>query len=140
MEKKLVIVDDAPFIREVVRHIIDVSEFSVIGEAENGQQAVDMVAELQPNIVLMDIVMPVRSGIDATEEIVKRFPHIKVIACSTEGQETMVMRAIEAGCSNFVVKPFTAQQLLSALRAAASTAVIEDEQVEDKDEAGDTNE
>ncbi len=97
---KLVIVDDAPFIREVLRHIFEPTEIEIVGEAQDGEEAIYVVNNLLPQVVLMDIVMPKKSGIDATVEILKDHPGIKIIACSTVDQNSMVMRALEAGCCN----------------------------------------
>ena len=116
---KLVIVDDAPFIREVLRHIFANTEITIVGEAQDGEEAVAKVRELKPHVVLMDIVMPRKSGIEATSEIVKELPNVKVVACSTVEQNTMVLRALDAGCCNYVTKPFKAEDVLSAVRAAA---------------------
>lgn len=117
---KLVIVDDAPFIREVLRHIFMNTEIEVVGEAQDGEEAVRLVYDLQPQIVLMDIVMPRKSGIEAAVEILKEAPQIKIIACSTLDQNSMVMRALEAGCCNYITKPFKASEVLEAVRNAVS--------------------
>ncbi|MBX3020624.1 MAG: response regulator [Bdellovibrionales bacterium] len=119
MAIKLVIVDDAPFIREVLRHIFVGPEFQVIGEARDGQEAVEICQRLRPQVVLMDIVMPRMSGIEATMEILKELPETRVVACSTVDQNSMVLRALDAGCCNYVIKPFKAEDVLSAVRAAA---------------------
>jgi len=116
---KLVIVDDAPFIREVLKHIFSSTEITVVGEAQDGEEAVSLVSEVQPDVVLMDIVMPRKSGIEATSEILKHSPNVKVVACSTVDQNSMVMRALDAGCCNYVVKPFKAEDVLKAVRAAS---------------------
>jgi two-component system chemotaxis response regulator CheY len=116
---KLVIVDDAPFIREVLKHIFTGTEITVVGEAQDGEEAVSLVRKVKPHVVLMDIVMPKKSGIEATAEILKDSPHVKVVACSTNDQNSMVMRALEAGCCNYVVKPFKAEDVLKAVRAAS---------------------
>ncbi len=116
---KLVIVDDAPFIREVLRHIFEMTEIEVIGEAQDGTEAVALARRLRPQIVLMDIVMPKMSGIEAAGEILKEFPGTKIIACSTLDQNNMVMRALEAGCCNYITKPFKSEEVLAAVRSAA---------------------
>ncbi len=115
---KLVIVDDAPFIREVLRHIFSDSEVEVVAEARDGAEAVEIVCKLKPDVVLMDIVMPKKSGIEATQEILEALPKTRIVACSTVEQNTMVMRAIEAGCCGFITKPFKAHDVLNAVRTA----------------------
>jgi two-component system chemotaxis response regulator CheY len=114
-----VIVDDAPFIREVLQHVFAGSEVEVVGEARDGDEAVEIVRKLSPDVVLMDIVMPRKSGVQATLEILKEQPQIKIIACSTLEQNSMVMKAVEAGCCNYITKPFKAEDVLTAVRAAA---------------------
>src|ERR1700722_5769649 len=116
---RLVIVDDAPFIREVLRHVFSGTEITVEGEAQDGEEAVSLVRKLKPDVVLMDIVMPKKSGIEATSEILKELPNVKVVACSTVDQNTMVLRALDAGCCNYLTKPFKAEDVLNAVRAAA---------------------
>lgn len=117
---RLVLVDDAPFIREVLRHIFAKTEIEVVGEAVDGVEAVEVVARVHPHVVLMDIVMPRKSGIEAATEILKEFPNTKIIACSTVDQNSMVMRALEAGCCNYVTKPFKGEDVLKAVRSAAA--------------------
>jgi len=117
---KLVIVDDAPFIREVLRHIFASTEVQVVGEAQDGEEAVKIVKELHPQVVLMDIVMPRKSGIEAAQEILKDLPETKIIACSTLDQNNMIMRALEAGCCNYITKPFKANEVLEAVKRASS--------------------
>jgi len=119
MEIKLVIVDDAPFIREVLRHIFLGTEVSIVGEAHDGAQAVQVTALTNPDVILMDIVMPRLSGIEATAAILKARPQTRIIACSTVDQNSMVLRALDAGCCNYVTKPFKAEAVLKAVRAAA---------------------
>lgn len=118
MAIKLVIVDDAPFIREVVRHIVHDSGIDVVGEAQDGVEAIEIVRSTRPTVVLMDLVMPRKSGIDAAREILSELPGVKVIACSTLDQETMVMKALDAGCCNYVVKPFKKDELIKVIKAA----------------------
>lgn len=118
MKLKLVIVDDAPFIREILKAIFQNTEIDVIAEARDGQEAVDVITKAKPDVVLMDIVMPLKSGIDATQEILKVLPKTRVIACSTVDQNMMVMRALEAGCCDYLVKPFKAEDVLKIVRKA----------------------
>jgi two-component system chemotaxis response regulator CheY len=118
MKLKLVIVDDAPFIREILKAVFHNTEIDVIAEARDGQEAVDVVTKAKPDAVLMDIVMPLKSGIDATQEILKVLPKTRVIACSTVDQNMMVMRALEAGCCDYLVKPFKAEDVLKVVRKA----------------------
>lgn len=120
MRLKLVIVDDAPFIREVVKNLVAKSEFDVVGEASDGEEAVKVAQEHRPDIVLMDIVMPRKSGIEAAQEISKILPQTKIIACSTTDSEAIIMRALDAGCCHYIVKPFKAEELLKAMRSSVN--------------------
>jgi two-component system chemotaxis response regulator CheY len=115
---KLVIVDDAPFIREAIRGILKGSEVELVAEASDGEEAVLIVQKLQPDVVLMDLVLPKKNGIDAAREILENNPKVKIVACSTEGQEGMLIRALDVGCVNFLAKPFKAEELLKTIRAA----------------------
>jgi two-component system chemotaxis response regulator CheY len=112
-------VDDAPFIREVLRHIFSGTDIQIIGEAQDGEEAVLITKRLKPEVVLMDIVMPKKSGIEAALEILKELPETRIVACSTLDQNSMVLRALDAGCCNYVAKPFKADELIKAVRSAA---------------------
>ncbi len=113
---RLLIVDDAPFIREVIKHQLQDTDVFVVGEAADGEEAVLRARDLQPDIILMDLVMPNCNGLDATRRIHQDFPETRILACSTEASEEMVFEAMEAGCCDFIAKPFTSEQLLFALR------------------------
>jgi two-component system chemotaxis response regulator CheY len=116
MKTKIVVVDDAPFIREVVRHLLAGTEIEIVAEAEDGIDAVEKVLHHKPDIVLMDLVMPRLSGIEATQQIKEKLPGVKILACSTLDSETMMMKAIDAGCSQYIIKPFKGSELVEALR------------------------
>lgn len=120
---KLLVVDDAPFIIEIIRHILKNSAYEIIAEAHNGLEAIEMAKNLRPEIILMDLIMPHKSGIDAAKDILKLLPETKIIAFSTADQESMVMLALEAGCCDYVTKPFKAEQLLKTLEKAVDMKV-----------------
>jgi two-component system, chemotaxis family, chemotaxis protein CheY len=115
-QRRVLIVDDALFMRNTLRDIFTVAGFTVAGEADDGVQAVNLFRELKPDLVTMDIVMPYKSGIDATREIVQLDPGAVVIMCSALGQESLVMEAIEAGATDFIVKPFRGEDVLAVVK------------------------
>jgi two-component system chemotaxis response regulator CheY len=116
MAKRVLIVDDAVFMRNMIRDIFAAGGFDVIGEAANGLEAVEKYKELKPDLVTMDIVMPFKSGIEATREILAATPEAVVVMCSALGQESLVMEAIEAGATDFIVKPFKEDEVLAVVR------------------------
>lgn len=111
----VLIVDDAPFIRDVLRHILAKAGHKIVGEAENGEQAVEMALEKKPQLVIMDIVMPLKSGIQATKEIMEALPQTKVIMCSTVDQNIMLTKSLEAGASEYITKPFNAGDVVKII-------------------------
>ena len=116
MSHTVLICDDAIFMRTMVGDILTQAGFEVVGEAETGLQAVEKYKQLRPDLVTMDIVMPFKSGIEATREILKFDSSAVVIMCSALGQESLVMEAIEAGASDFIVKPFRAEDVLAVVK------------------------
>ncbi|MEZ4873475.1 MAG: response regulator [Bdellovibrionales bacterium] len=118
MAIKLVIADDAPFIREVIKQIAITHEMKVVGEASNGVEAVQLARSTQPDVIVMDLVMPDKNGIEAIREILDNQPQIKIIACSTMTNETILIRALKAGACDVVIKPFTQEKLLTAIKKA----------------------
>jgi len=100
----------------MIRDIIDPEGYEVVGEAADGVEVVEKYKELHPDIVMMDIVMPKRSGIDAVKIIVEMSPQAKIVMCSALGQETLVMEAIQAGAADFIVKPFKPEAVISTLK------------------------
>ena len=109
--KQVLIVDDALFMRNLLREIFETEGWQVVAEAENGQQAVEQFAAHQPDLVTMDIVMPEMGGIDALKKIIEDYPQATIVMCSALGQESMVMEAINAGARDFIVKPFQERQV-----------------------------
>ena len=122
MPKRVLIVDDAVFMRNMIRDIFTSGGFQVVGEAANGLEAVEKFRELRPDLTTMDIVMPFKSGIEATREIIKSDAKAVIVMCSALGQESLVMEAIEAGASDFIVKPFKSEDVLSVVRKVLGDA------------------
>jgi two-component system chemotaxis response regulator CheY len=118
--KRILIVDDAAFMRMMIKDILTKNGYEVVGEAENGAKAVQMYKELKPDLVTMDITMPEMDGIQAVKEIKKIDSSAKIIMCSAMGQQTMVMEAIQAGARDFVVKPFQQERVIQAIEKAFS--------------------
>ena len=116
MKVRVLVADDASFMREMIREIIEPEGFEVVGQASDGVEAVEAFERLRPDLVTMDIVMPRRSGIDAVQEIRALDPTARVVMCSALGQETLVMEALAAGAADFVVKPFRPESVLATLR------------------------
>ncbi|MGE7649512.1 response regulator [Peribacillus frigoritolerans] len=120
MANKILIVDDAAFMRMMIKDILSKNGFEIVGEAADGTQAVDKYKETHPDLVTMDITMPEMDGITALKEIKKINPQAKVIMCSAMGQQAMVIDAIQAGAKDFIVKPFQADRVLEAINKALS--------------------
>lgn len=116
MSQTVLICDDAIFMRTMIGDILTQAGFQVLGEAENGVQAVDRYRELKPDFVTMDIVMPEMGGIDAVREIMREDPEAKILMCSAMGQQALVIEAIQAGARDFVVKPFQPSRVLEAVQ------------------------
>ncbi len=113
---RILVADDASFMRMMIREIVEDDGHEVVGEASDGSEAVDMYRELHPDIVTMDIVMPRRSGIDAVRGIIEVDPSARIVMCSALGQETLVSESLEAGACDFIVKPFKPDAVLATLR------------------------
>ena len=118
MAIRLLVADDAPFIREIVRAAVERHGMDVIAEATDGLEAVELTLRLEPDVVLMDMVMPKQNGLKAAEAILERRPQQKIIAFSTLNEKSMMADAIGAGCVDFLAKPFEIDQLLYAINKA----------------------
>lgn len=116
MGKSILIVDDAAFMRMMIKDILTKNGYEVIGEAENGARAIERYRELAPELVIMDITMPEVDGITAVKEIRKINGDSKIIMCSAMGQQAMVIESIQAGAKDFIVKPFQADRVLEAVK------------------------
>ena len=115
---RVLIVDDAAFMRMMIKDILEKNGFEVVAEACNGIKAVEAYKKERPDVVTMDITMPDMDGIEAVKQIKEFDPNAKVIMCSAMGQQSMVMDAIRAGARDFIVKPFQADRVLEAIGKA----------------------
>ena len=113
---KIMIVDDAAFMRMMIKDILTKNGYNVVGEAENGAKAMEKYNELKPDLVLMDITMPEVDGIQALKNIKAADANAKIIMCSAMGQQAMVIEAIQSGAKDFIVKPFQADRVLEAVK------------------------
>jgi two-component system chemotaxis response regulator CheY len=115
-KKKVLIVDDAQFTRNMLKNIIKkIEEIEVIGEASNGVEAISLYKKLSPDLVTMDLVMPEKGGIEATEEILKINPKALIVVVSALGQEALVLEAAKKGAKDFIQKPFKTEQILEVM-------------------------
>ncbi len=118
MAKKIIVVDDAPIIRLMLKDIMQYSGYQVVSECASGKEAVEKYKELKPDLVTMDIIMPEKDGIEALEDILKIDPNAKVVMVTAIDQRESLMRAIKAGAADYIVKPFENDRVLSAVRNA----------------------
>jgi two-component system chemotaxis response regulator CheY len=116
MGLRILIADDALFMRNMLREIFVKAGFQVVGEAANGVEAIERYHELRPDLVTMDIVMPLKSGIEALQQITREDPDARVVMCSALGQEALVIEAVQAGAKDFIVKPFKEERVLDVVR------------------------
>lgn len=113
---KILVVDDAAFMRMMIKDILTKNGYEVAGEAENGSVAVSKYSELKPDLVLMDITMPEMDGLQALKAIKGSDADAKVIMCSAMGQQAMVIESIQNGAKDFIVKPFQADRVIEAVK------------------------
>ncbi len=116
---KILVVDDAMFMRAMLKKLLTEAGFDIAGEAETGRVAVDLYQELKPDLVMMDITMPEMDGLTALKEIVKLDPAAKVVMCTALGQERSVMEAMNAGAKDYILKPFNAEKVVEVLKNAS---------------------
>jgi two-component system, chemotaxis family, chemotaxis protein CheY len=115
---RVLVVDDAAFMRKVVSDALIAGGHQVVGEAGNGNEAVQRYQELQPELITLDITMPEKDGLCALAEIIAINPSARVLMCSALGQESKVIESIKLGAKDFVVKPFQPPRLLEAVSKA----------------------
>jgi two-component system chemotaxis response regulator CheY len=120
--KTVLIADDIPYVRKTLKQILQNRGFRVVGEAENGEEAVRLYLETRPDLVIMDLVMPKMNGIDATRVILKRDPEARIVILSAMTQENLVTEAIQAGAKDYVVKPFQTDEVMRVLHESLTAS------------------
>jgi two-component system chemotaxis response regulator CheY len=118
MPARILIADDAAFMRVMIKGILTKQNYEIVGEAKDGREAVELYKQLRPDIVTMDIIMPEVNGIEAVKEIMKIDSDAVIIMCSAMGQQAMVIEAIAAGAKDFVIKPFQPPRVIEAIERA----------------------
>ena len=121
MSKKILLVDDAAFMRKMIRDTLSKNGFTDLYEAVDGADAVEKYSEIKPDLVIMDITMPNMDGLEALKAIRAKDSGANVVMCSAMGQESMVMDAVRSGAKDFIVKPFKADRVLKTVNAILGT-------------------
>lgn len=117
MSKKIMLVDDAAFMRMMIKNTLQQNGYTEIVEAENGQRAVDLYSSEKPDLILMDITMPVMDGLEALKNLKEVNSSVNVVMCSAMGQEAMVVEALKLGAKDFIVKPFKPDRIMKTVRS-----------------------
>lgn len=115
MKIRFIIVDDAAFLREIIKNIVTSVGGICVGEAEDGEQALSLLSTTLPDVVFLDMVMPGKNGIETAKEIKSQYPEIKIIGCSTIDNEALIRQAYEAGFDAYILKPFNKDQILNEI-------------------------
>jgi len=117
--KRILITDDTAFMRMTLRNVLSKNGYEIVGEAEDGVQAVEKYMEMKPDLVTMDITMPNMDGITAIKKIVEQDPSAKIVVVSAMGQKALVIEALNSGAKDFIVKPFQPDRIVEALQKVA---------------------
>lgn len=117
-KKKVLIVDDSGYMRQVIRRHLESKGFEVTGEASDGSEVVALAENLKPDLITMDLSMKTLGGIEATKQVKKAVPDAKVIVVSALGESRFIKEAVAAGAHDFIIKPFTEDRLISSVRSA----------------------
>ena len=120
MNKRILIVDDSFYMRTMLKNMLTDAGYDVVGEAANGQQALEMAVATTPDLITLDVILPDNTGLDVLKGIRQQQPDAKVVMCSAVGQETIVNEAIENGALAYIVKPFSEERVLEIVGGALS--------------------
>lgn len=122
MNKRILIVDDSFYMRTMLKNMLTDAGYDVVGEAANGQQALEMAVATNPDLITLDVILPDNTGLDVLKGIRQQQPDAKVVMCSAVGQETIVNEAIENGALAYIVKPFSEERVLEIVGNALQDA------------------
>ncbi|QEY34332.1 response regulator [Caproiciproducens galactitolivorans] len=115
MSKKIMLVDDAAFMRMMIKNTLQQNGYTDIIEAENGEKAIALYNAEKPDLILMDITMPVMDGLEALKNLKEIDESVQVVMCSAMGQEAMVVEALKLGAKDFIVKPFKPDRIMKTV-------------------------
>ncbi len=124
MAKTILVVDDIAFARKTITDILSRAHYEVVGQAADGKEAVDLFNALKPDLVTLDLVMPQMSGIEAARQIIRTEPHARLIMITAMAQESLIMEAINAGIRDYVLKPFTASDIVRTVERTLADAPV----------------
>lgn len=116
MAVNVAIVDDLAFIKLVLRDLIEKAGFRVVGEASNGEEAIELFQDKRPDVLLLDITMPKMDGITTLKKLLEIDPKANIIMCSALGQQRLIVEAIQLGAKDFIVKPFRPERVISSIK------------------------
>lgn len=122
MKNRILIVDDSFYMRTMLKNMLTDAGYEVVGEAANGQQALELAASTQPDLITLDVILPDNTGLDVLKGIRQNDPDVKVVMCSAVGQEVIVNEALESGASAYIVKPFSEEKVLEIVGGALQSA------------------
>jgi two-component system chemotaxis response regulator CheY len=118
MKNRILIVDDSFYMRTMLKNMLTDAGYEVVGEAANGQQALEMTTATNPDLITLDVILPDNTGLDVLKGIRQVNPTVKVVMCSAVGQEIIVNEALESGASAYIVKPFSEEKVLEIVGSA----------------------
>lgn len=118
MKNRILIVDDSFYMRTMLKNMLTDAGYEVVGEAANGQQALEMATETKPDLITLDVILPDNTGLDVLKGIRQEQPDVKVVMCSAVGQEVIVNEALESGATAYIVKPFSEEKVLEIVGSA----------------------
>jgi two-component system chemotaxis response regulator CheY len=118
MKNRILIVDDSFYMRTMLKNMLTDAGYEVVGEAANGQQALELATQTKPDLITLDVILPDNTGLDVLKGIRQDQPEVKVVMCSAVGQEVIVNEALESGATAYIVKPFSEEKVLEIVGSA----------------------